>query len=70
MISRGACQLWTFLRLFPLLIEDKIKDFEDKVWRCILLLTEIIEIVCSPVIHKSHLAYLDSLIGEYLELMK
>lgn len=36
-LSGGACQLWNFLRLLPLLIHDKIDDIEDDVWISILL---------------------------------
>ena len=57
LIVRGACQIWIFLKLFPLLIEDKIKDKNNEVWACILLLTEIVVIVCAPAIHKSYLPY-------------
>lgn len=28
-LSGGACQLWNFLRLFPLLISDKIEDINE-----------------------------------------
>lgn len=69
-IPGGACQIWTFLRIFPLLVEDKIKDFEDEVWFIVMLLTEIVEIVCAPKINESYLPYLDNIICEYLFLRR
>lgn len=69
-LSDGACQLWNFLRLLPLLIHDKIDDIEDNVWISILLLTEIIEIICAPAIHETCITYLDSLIRDYIHIRK
>lgn len=54
-ITGGACQIWNFLRLLPLLIKNKVDDIENKVWLCLLLLTEIIEIVSASSIHTSTL---------------
>ncbi|XP_039307878.1 uncharacterized protein LOC120358266 [Solenopsis invicta] len=65
-ISGGACQIWNFLRLLPLLIEGKIETIDDEVWVCILLLSEIVEIICSPIIHKSCLPYLQLIISQYI----
>ena len=65
-IVGGACQIWTFLRVFPFLIEDKVKDVDDDVWNLIMLLSEIVEIICSPSIHLSTLPYLELLIAEYI----
>ena len=69
-ISGAACQVWQFLRLFPILILDKVKDFNDDVWYLVLLLTEITEIICAPEIHKTFLPYLQAIINEYLSLRK
>lgn len=69
-LSGGACQMWNFLRLLPLLIHDKIDDIEDDVWISILLLTEIIEIICAPAIHETCITYLDTLIRDYIYLRK
>ncbi|KAJ8682314.1 hypothetical protein QAD02_018106 [Eretmocerus hayati] len=49
---------------------DKVQNFEDEVWLCTLLMTEIVEIICSPSIHESHVPYLDELICHYLEKRK
>ena len=55
-----------FLHILPLLIEDKIQDVEDDVWRLLIILMEIVEIVCSSSIHVTYLPYLENLICEYL----
>ncbi|XP_067217409.1 uncharacterized protein [Linepithema humile] len=65
-VRGGAWQIWTFLRLFPLIIINHIEDKDNEVWQCLLLLTEIVEIVCAPVLHVSHLPYLQTLIQNYL----
>lgn len=67
-LSGSALQNWTFLRLYPLLIVDKIKNFDDKVWLCLLKLSEIVEIIFAPEIHKSFVAYIQVIIKEYLYL--
>ena len=64
-ISGVAIQILN-LRLFPLFIENKIKDCEDKVWHAILLLSEIVEITMSPTIHLSYISYLQSIIIDYI----
>lgn len=65
-IPGGACQIWNFLRLFSLLVRDKIKDIHDDVWKLVVLMGEIVEIVVSPEIHRSCLPYLQTQIFEYL----
>lgn len=47
-ISGGAVQIWNFIRLFPLIMHDKIKDIKDEVSISFLLLSEIVQLVCSP----------------------
>ncbi|XP_044738491.1 uncharacterized protein LOC123300081 [Chrysoperla carnea] len=69
-LSGAACQLWTFIRLLPLLIHDKIDDDENPVWKCILLLSEIIEIICAPAIHETCIVYVHLLICEYIDLRR
>lgn len=67
-IKGGAWQIWTLLRLFPLIISKYIVDDTDDVFRAVILLTEIVEIICAPTIHESHLPYLQTIIDEYLSL--
>lgn len=69
-LSGAACQLWSFIRLLPLLIYDKIDDIDNAVWKCTLLLSEIIEIICAPAIHETCIVHLDGLICEYIDLRK
>ncbi|KAJ8686382.1 hypothetical protein QAD02_022176 [Eretmocerus hayati] len=52
------------------MIAERIKDPDDAVWLSFLTLTEVVEIVCAPMIHESYLPYLDSLICDYLSLRK
>ena len=65
-LTGGAWQNWTFLRLYPLLIGDKIQDTDDEVWLSLLNLSEIVEIIFAPEIHKSSVAYLQLIINDYL----
>lgn len=69
-IKGGAWQVWTLLRLFPLIMQDYIQDDKHEVWKALMLLTEITEIVTAPSLHKSHLPYLQSIIDDYLTLRK
>ncbi|KAK3929621.1 Zinc finger protein 76 [Frankliniella fusca] len=64
----GAWQVWTLLRLYPLIIGDKIKDVADPAWRAILKLIEIMEMVTAPSIHFTYVAHLQLVIDEYLSL--
>lgn len=53
-----------------MLIEDKIRDSMNQVWRSVVLLLEIAEIVCAPTIHKSWLPYRGTVINEYIVYRK
>ena len=66
----GAWKIFNFLRLFPLIIEDKIQNIDNEVWQSLLLLTEIVEITCASEIRLSCLSYLDQLICQYLSLKR
>lgn len=65
----SAWQILTLLRLFPFFTGPNI-DTNDEVWYSLLKLTEIVEIVCAPQIHKSYVPYLEDIINEYLGLRK
>ncbi|KAE8738631.1 hypothetical protein FOCC_FOCC015883 [Frankliniella occidentalis] len=69
-VKGGAWQVWTLLRLLPLIILEHVLDPTDRYWKALLLLLEIVEIVCAPQIHKSHLPYLQFSIDEYLTLRR
>lgn len=69
----SAWEIRTLIRFLPLIIfkiNPKIKEFEDKIWRSLLLLVEITDILCAPEINNSYLGYLQSLTDEYLSLRK
>ncbi|XP_036150185.1 uncharacterized protein LOC118648076 isoform X1 [Monomorium pharaonis] len=66
-IVGGAWEIRTLLRFMPLMVYNDVKNSNDPIWHSLLLLTEIMEIVCAPVIHKSFLPYLQVIINEYLD---
>jgi hypothetical protein len=66
-VSGHAVQIWTFLRFIPVLIGHKIENTDDGVWRLILLLREVVELVCAPVTTLERVAYLKDSIKEYIE---
>ena len=66
-VSGHAVQMWTFLRFIPLLIGHKIIDTDDDVWRLILLLRDVVELVCAPVATLERVAYMKDSIEEYIE---
>lgn len=66
-LSGHAVQNWYLCRLLPILIGNKIIDFDDVVWQLFLQLREIVERVCAPKISLSQVAYLKVLIEEYLQ---
>ena len=63
-----AVQNWIFLRIFPMIVFNRIQDFNDQVWNLILLLRQIVELVCAPHISTGQIAYLNVLIEEYITL--
>ena len=65
-----AIQNWSLLRLLPVIIHDRIKNPGDPFWQQFLLLHDIVELICSPEIDTSGVAYLAVLIDEYLEQRK
>jgi len=67
-ISGSACQVWSFIRLLPLLILDKIQDPNDDVWKLVLLFREIVLLVCPPSVKLVNLSYLRSIILDYFDL--
>jgi len=64
-----AAQNWCLLRLFPILVGDRIKNpLDDEVWQLCLKLREIVSLICAPKIHTNQVAYLKILIEEYIQL--
>lgn len=69
-LSGQAIQNWNLLRLLPVLIGDKVQNYEDEVWQLALQLIDIVDLICAQSISLSQTAYLDILIQEYLEFRK
>ncbi|XP_047129003.1 uncharacterized protein LOC105847952 [Hydra vulgaris] len=65
-LSGHAVQNWVFLCLFSIIIGSYVTNYEDSVWLLYLKLKQIMELVCSPKIDLAHIAYLQTLIHEYL----
>jgi len=64
-----AAQNWCLLRLFPILVGDRIKNpLDDEVWQLCLKLREIVDLICAPKIHTNQVAHLKILIEEYIQL--
>ncbi|XP_030833875.1 uncharacterized protein LOC764597 isoform X1 [Strongylocentrotus purpuratus] len=66
-IGGQAVENWYFLRFFPMIVFSFVSDPENPVWELMLKLKSIVEIVVSPMIDHSELAYLKVLVEEYLE---
>ncbi|KAE8739857.1 hypothetical protein FOCC_FOCC014644 [Frankliniella occidentalis] len=66
-IRGHASEVWLFIRMFPFLISDKIKDQEDPVWQLALLLKKICEYVFAPKISEEMAVKLKQLTYLYLE---
>lgn len=47
-IGGQAAENWCLLRLLPIIIGDKIKDSQDEVWKVVIMLKEVVELVCAP----------------------
>ena len=69
-IGGHAVQNWWFLRFFPIVMYNYILDTENPTWELVLKLKEIVEIIVSPSIDSSQVAYLKVLVDEYLEQRK
>ena len=65
-----AIQNWNFIRLLPIIMHDRICNTDDPYWHMFLLLRDIIELLCAPTITEADIAYLSTLIDEYLEERK
>lgn len=70
-LTGDASQIWCLLRLFSLILKDKIRDFSDPVWDLYLQLKKFVELVMSPKVSKLEIAFLVVLLKDYKEgLMK
>lgn len=69
-LAGGAWQLWQMLRLFPLIIQGHIKDPNNEVWKLVLKLKEVGEMVVAPEMHTSFLGDYQEAINDYLTKRK
>ena len=67
--SQSASQMYTLLRLLPLMIGHFIPE-DNMAWEIFLLLKDIIEIVTSPTLDKKICPFLQSLISDHHLLLK
>lgn len=68
-VGGQAAENWCLLRLLPVIIGDKV-DPLDPVWRQVITLKELVELVCAPTITTAQIAYLNVVVIEYLETRK
>ncbi|CAN8007415.1 unnamed protein product [Ixodes pacificus] len=69
-LAGHAMQNWTFLRLLPLYVGDKVIDPSDSVWQLSLELMEVVDLLMAPKITYAQVAYLKVLIQTYLHNRK
>ena len=69
-VGGHAVQNWWFLRFFPIVMNDYILDTGNPTWGLLMKLKEIVEIIVSPSVDSSQVAYLKVIIDEYLEQRK
>ena len=67
-IAGNACQIWCFIRFFPLFVFHKVRDWTNPVWKAVLLLRIIVELVCAPKLSYTQISCLSDYIDEYLDL--
>lgn len=63
-----AAQNRWLLRFLPILVHDRIEDADNAVWLLVLLLRELVEFVCAPMLSESQIAYMKVLVKEYVEM--
>lgn len=67
-VGGQAAENLCLLRLFPIIIGDRIKD--TQVWQLVIMLKEVAELVCVPKISAGQVSFLQVHIQEYLETRK
>ncbi|CAN7999366.1 unnamed protein product, partial [Ixodes hexagonus] len=61
-----ALQNCTLLLLLPIMVGDKVQDASNEMWRLLLTLQEIVELVMATAISDDQVSYLALLISDYL----
>ena len=67
-ISGHAVQVWTLLRMIPLLVPFGRVQHENKFWNLLLLLREVVNWACKPFYDNSDVVFMDDCIVEYFNL--
>lgn len=67
-VKETAMQCWCLLRLFPLLVGEKVPENDEK-WEVVLKLMFMVEAVCSPVFSKADIVFLGDIVEEFLQTM-
>lgn len=49
-------------------MHDRIEDADNAVWLLVLLLRELVEFVCAPMLSESQTAYMKVPVEEYVEM--
>lgn len=65
-LSGHAIQNWTLLRFLSIYLRYKIINQGDPVWQLFCILQEIVILICSSKISHTQIAYLNTLIEDYL----
>ena len=63
----NASENWCFIRVFPLLVYSKIKDTDDPVWKLIINLRSILQIVVAFSLSEIQILHLKYLIVDYVK---
>ena len=63
----NASENWCFLRVFPILVYWKISDAEDSVWRLVMNLRSILEIVAAFSLTEIQILHLKHLVVDYVK---
>lgn len=65
-LSGHAVQNWNMLRFLPVFVFGKVLDLDDPVWQQVLMLSEIVQLICTPAISLPMIMRLKDLIEDYL----
>jgi hypothetical protein len=63
-LNQEAAQMWTLLRLLPLIIGREVPE-EDPHWENFLILITILDYLMAPIISQDHIAFIRCLIDDH-----
>lgn len=67
-LTGNASEMRRLLLIFPIVIIDKVQDFEDPVWKMVMHMREVSALVCAPAISIQQISLLQQNITDYLDL--